>query len=189
MEILAVSALVVAIAEIGDKTQLLSLVLASRFRKPGAILLGIVVATSANHAVAAWAGASLGALLSPAVLHWVLIASFIGMAIWSLIPDRLDEEGSARQTQHGALITTILCFFVTEIGDKTQIATAALAARFETVWLVMLGTTIGMVAANLPAVVGGHLARGKFNLGWVRYAAAALFLAQAALVADGVELF
>ena len=189
MEVLTVSALVVAIAEIGDKTQLLSLVLASRFRQPGAILLGIIIATSANHAVAAWAGAALGSLLSPGVLHWVLIASFIGMAIWALIPDRLDADGGARMTQHGALLTTIVCFFLTEIGDKTQIATAALAARFETVWLVMLGTTIGMVAANLPAVLGGHFAGGRFNLGWVRYAAAALFAAQAALVADGLELF
>lgn len=189
MEVFAVSALVVAIAEIGDKTQLLSLVLASRFRKPGAILLGIVIATTGNHAVAAWAGASVGALLSPGVLRWVLIASFIGMALWSLIPDRLDDEGGARTTPHGAFVTTVVCFFLTEIGDKTQIATAALAARFETVGLVLIGTTLGMVVANLPAVLGGHFAGGRIDLRWVRYAAALLFAAQAVLVAGGVELF
>jgi putative Ca2+/H+ antiporter (TMEM165/GDT1 family) len=178
MEAVAVSMLVVAVAEIGDRTQLLSLVLASRFRRPLPILAGILAATLANHAVAAAAGAWIGVLLPPAVMRWGLGLSFLAMAGWALIPDKLDAEAVPRGRSKGIFLCTLVSFFLTEIGDKTQFATAALGARFHTITTVVIGTTLGMMIANLPVVIGGHLAGGRLNLRWARYAAALLLAAQ-----------
>ncbi|HTH78891.1 MAG TPA: TMEM165/GDT1 family protein [Ramlibacter sp.] len=152
MEAFLVSAGIVALAEMGDKTQLLSLVLAARFRRPWPIALGILVATVINHTLAGAAGAWLTTLLGPQLLRWILAASFIGMAVWMLIPDKLDEEGSSKPPRFGAFGTTVITFFLAEMGDKTQIATVMLAARFSNWALVVAGTTVGMLIADLPAV-------------------------------------
>jgi Ca2+/H+ antiporter, TMEM165/GDT1 family len=185
MEALLTSLGVVAIAEIGDKTQLLSLCLASRFRKPVPILAGILLATLANHAVAAGAGEWVGALLTPVLLRWVLGLSFIAMALWALVPDHFDEDSETSLLRRGAFFATLVSFFIAEIGDKTQLATVALAARFESFPAVVAGTTAGMMLANLPAVLGGHWLGRRFDPRWMRYAASLLFAAQGELVFAG----
>jgi len=152
MEAFLISTGIVALAEIGDKTQLLSLVLAARFRKPWPIVWGILVATLANHAMAGAAGAFVTTVLGPAVLRWVLGGSFLAMAAWMLVPDKLDEGDAGKALRLGVFGTTLVAFFLAEMGDKTQIATVMLAARFN-VWLpVVLGTTLGMMVANVPVV-------------------------------------
>lgn len=174
MYTLLVSTLVVAIAEIGDKTQLLAIVLASRFRKPVPIILGILVATMANHALAALAGYWVSDLLSGQWFRYAVGAAFIAMAAWALIPDKADDE--TRQVgRYGVFVTTAIAFFLVEIGDKTQIATAALAARFHTVVLVTIGTTLGMMLANVPAVLLGEAATKVIPLKYVRWGAAFIF--------------
>lgn len=175
MESLLVSTVVVAIAEIGDKTQLLALILASRFRQPLAIVAGILVATVANHLIAAWFGAEAVEWLSPEATRWVLGLSFLAMAVWILIPDRMDEDEAPDARRHGAFLTTLVSFFLVEIGDKTQVATVALAAHYEAVLLVTAGTTLGMLAANVPAVLLGDRAATALPLGVVRGVAAAVF--------------
>ena len=184
MEAFLTSLTVVAIAEIGDRTQLLALVLASQFRRPAPIIAGIFVATLANHAVAALAGAWVGDLLSPALLRWVLGLSFIAMAVWTLVPDKLGGEAAA-MPRHGAFLTTLVGFFFCEIGDKTQIATVALAARFDLLLPVIIGTTTGMMLANVPTVLFGHYAGRRVGSGWTRYVAAAIFAAEAAATFAG----
>ena len=152
MEAFLISTGIVALAEMGDKTQLLALVLAARFRKPWTIALGILTATLVNHAIAAAVGAWVTTQLGPDVLRWVLGVSFIAMALWMLIPDKLDD--GAVQTAHaGVFVTTVVAFFLAEMGDKTQVATVMLAARYEgyLVW-VIAGTTLGMMLANAPVV-------------------------------------
>ena len=143
---------IVALAEMGDKTQLLALVLAARFRKPWPIVLGIFVATLANHAMAGALGAWVTTLLSPQALRWILGASFIAMALWMLIPDKLDEGVDGQAPRFGVFGTTVLVFFLAEMGDKTQIATVMLAARYESYLAVVAGTTLGMMLANVPVV-------------------------------------
>jgi Ca2+/H+ antiporter, TMEM165/GDT1 family len=155
MEAFLVSAGIVALAEIGDKTQLLSLVLAARFKRPWPIILGIFVATIVNHALAGAVGAWLLHWMGPQVLRWVLGASFIAMAVWILIPDKLDDDETTSHTRHGVFLTTIIAFFLAEMGDKTQIATVALAARFPAYTAVVAGTTVGMMLANAPVVLFG----------------------------------
>ena len=153
MEAFLISAGIVALAEMGDKTQLLSLVLAARFRKPWPIVLGIFVATLANHALAGAVGSWVTRMLGPDVLRWVLGASFIAMAIWMLIPDKLDEDDQPSTTSKlGVFGTTLVAFFLAEMGDKTQIATVALAAQYQQWAAVVAGTTLGMMLANAPAV-------------------------------------
>ena len=186
MEALLTSLGVIAVAEIGDKTQLLSLALASRFRRPVPIILGILVATLANHTAAGLVGAWIGAQLAPSLLRWVLGFSFLGMAVWALVPDRPPDEVAGRR--HGAFIATAISFFLAEIGDKTQIATVALAARFDALLPVIVGTTAGMLAANVPAVLCGHYAGYRLDARWMRYAAAALFAAQAGWTLAGYEI-
>ncbi len=154
MEAFLISTGIVALAEIGDKTQLLAFILAAKFRKPWPIILGIFFATIANHAGAGLLGAGIAALFAPATLRWILGLSFIAMAIWILVPDRLDSD-DARLTRHGVFGTTFIAFFLAEMGDKTQIATVALAAQYESVLLVVVGTTLGMMIANVPAVLLG----------------------------------
>ena len=187
MEAFLVSTGVVAIAEIGDKTQLLALVLAARYRQPLPIILGILVATLANHALAAWAGGLAAAWIGPAALRWILGLLFIAMAAWCLIPDK--EGGMPeRAAGAGAFVATLVAFFLVEIGDKTQLATVALAARFETVWLVTLGTTLGMMIANAPVVLFGDAIAKRLPLKAIRIVAALIFAVLGAIVLLGAEL-
>ncbi len=181
LEALLVSTGVVALAEIGDKTQLLAIVLAARYRQAVPIILGILVATLANHALAAALGAVVAAWLGPDLLRWVLGAGFIVMAAWVLIPDKADA-GPATASRAGAFVATLIAFFLVEIGDKTQIATVALAARFESVVVVTLGTTAGMMLANVPAVLLGDAATRKIPLAVIRPAAAGVFVVLGLLV-------
>jgi Ca2+/H+ antiporter, TMEM165/GDT1 family len=175
MEVFFVSAAVVAIAEIGDKTQLLALMLAARYRKPVPIILGILLATLANHTLAAWLGEAVANRVGAETMRWILGVSFIVMAGWCLIPDKADEgPRAARHT--GAFLATLVAFFIVEIGDKTQIATVALAARFNSLVAVTAGTTVGMLLANVPMVLFGDAIAKRLPLKWVRATAAALFL-------------
>ena len=180
MEAFLLSTAVVAVAEIGDKTQLLALLLASRFRRPGPIIAGILVATLANHGLAAALGAALGGWLEGPEFRMGLGLSFIVMAAWCLKPDRLD--GGEARWPLGAFATTLVAFFLVEIGDKTQVATIALAARYESVLAVTAGTTLGMLAANAPIVLLGDRLAGRLPLALVRQCAAALFLLLGAVV-------
>ena len=175
LETYAVSALLVALAEMGDRTQLLTVMLASRYRKPVPILLGIFVATIANHALAALAGFYLSSLLNAVWFKYLVAVSFIAMAIWALIPDKEDEDKPQRWRM-GVFLTTVVSFFVVEIGDKTQIATAALAARYHDVLVVAAGTTTGMMLANIPAVFLGHAVTRVLPINALRIAAAVLYL-------------
>lgn len=178
---LGVSTLVVAIAEIGDKTQLLALLLAARFRRPWPIIAGIFVATVLNHALAGWLGALLASHLTPDVLRWIVAVSFAAIGLWTLKPDKLDD--GERLPARGAFIATTIAFFIAEIGDKTQIATVVLAAKSPLLWPVVLGTTVGMLLANVPVVLLGSRFAAKLPLKTARMAAAVLFLALAAWVA------
>jgi Ca2+/H+ antiporter, TMEM165/GDT1 family len=177
MEAFLVSTGVVALAEIGDKTQLLALVLAAKFRKPVPIILGILVATLLNHALAGVAGAWISALVGPAVMRWILGLSFIAMAVWTLIPDRYDD-GAEPETapRFGVFGATLVAFFLLEMGDKTQIATVALAAKYSSLFAVVAGTTFGMMLANVPAVLLGEVAAKKLPMHIVHRIAAAIFL-------------
>jgi putative Ca2+/H+ antiporter (TMEM165/GDT1 family) len=166
----------VALAEIGDKTQLLALLLASRYRKPFHIAAGILIATVLNHALAAWGGTLLAGLLDGPWLRWLVGLSFIAMAAWALVPDKLDAQEQGRFDRYGPLLATIICFFLVEIGDKTQIATVALAAKYQSVALVTAGTTLGMMLANVPVLWLGNKAAGRLPLKPIRFLAAALFL-------------
>jgi Ca2+/H+ antiporter, TMEM165/GDT1 family len=166
----------VALAEIGDKTQLLALMLSARFQRRWPIIAGILVATLANHAGAGIAGSLLGGFLAGGWLRWGVGLSFLAMAVWALIPDRYEEDRSAR-SRGGAFVTTIVVFFLAEIGDKTQIATIALAARFEQLYPVVIGTTLGMMLANVPAVILGDRLAGRLPLRAIRYTAALVFAA------------
>ena len=176
MHALLVSTGLVALAEIGDKTQLLTLMLAARFQRPWPIIAGILAATLANHAAAGLAGTLLGEMLSGEWLRWIVGLSFLATAIWALFPDRLDADDSA-VSRGGAFVTTLIVFFLAEIGDKTQIATISLAARFEQFYAVVIGTTLGMMIANIPAVILGDRLAGRLPLRAIRYTAAFVFAA------------
>lgn len=180
MDAFLTSLAAVAIAEIGDKTQLLAIMLAARFGRPLPIMAGILAATIANHAAAAWLGAEAGAFLDSRAFAYVVGASFIAMAVWALIPDK-DSEVAARGA-YGPFVTTLVAFFLIEIGDKTQVATIALAARFQDVASVTLGTTLGMMAANVPAVYLGRALLERIPLKTIRWITAALFAAMGAYV-------
>ena len=181
MEAFAVSTLTVALAEIGDKTQLLALLLAARFRKPLPIVAGILLATLLNHALAAWLGAIAASWLTPAVLRWVVAGSFIAIALWTLRPDKLEDDTAL--PARSAFIATTVAFFVAEIGDKTQVATVLLAANYVPLWQVVAGTTVGMLLANVPVVLLGSRFARRLPLRAARIAAAVLFLGLAAWVA------
>ena len=176
MEALLVSTGVVALAEIGDKTQLLALLLTARFRSPWPIVAGIFVATLANHAFASAVGAWLMTLVGPEAMRWILGMSFIAMAAWTLIPDSAPDEKSATP-RYGVFLTTLVAFFLVEMGDKTQIATVALAAQFHSIVFVVLGTTLGMLLANVPVVFAGEALMRRVPLTAVRIVAALSFLA------------
>ncbi|KIT42133.1 membrane protein [Vibrio parahaemolyticus 3644] len=187
MSVLAISITTVALAEIGDKTQLLSLLLASRYRKPIPIIAAIFLATIANHALAAWLGVVVADYLSPDVLKWVLVVSFVAMAAWVLIPDKLDDDEEI--SNRGPFIASFIAFFVAEIGDKTQIATSILGAQYaDALSWVILGTTIGMVwygMVYVPVVLIGKLSADKMPLGLIRKVTAILFV----LLAIGAAFF
>jgi len=174
MEALLTSTAVVALAEIGDKTQLLAILLATRFRKPVPIIFGILVATLANHFCAALLGASVASIFQNGWFRILIAVSFLAMAAWTLIPDKVDDLDD-KPARFGAFVTTVIAFFLVEMGDKTQIATVALGARFQQVELVTLGTTIGMMIANVPAVLLGHELIKRVPLKAVRIVAALLF--------------
>ena len=175
MDAFLVSTAIVALAEIGDKTQLLAFILAARFRRPWPIVLGILVATLANHAFAAAVGTWLTTLMGPQTLRWVLGLSFIAMAVWTLIPDKFDED-EARLPRLGVFGATLVAFFLAEMGDKTQIATVALAAQYQALVAVVAGTTLGMMIANVPAVLLGDRIATRMPVKLVHGIAAAIFL-------------
>ena len=176
MEAFFISTAIVALAEMGDKTQLLALVLAARFRKPWPIVLGIFVATLANHALAGAVGAWVTTVLGPQALRWVLGLSFIAMAVWMLIPDKLDNGGESKGLRLGVFGTTVVAFFIAEMGDKTQIATVMLAAQYNAYLWVVAGTTLGMMIANAPVVWLGDRLVKKVPIRLVHIISAVIFL-------------
>ena len=176
MEAFLVSLGIVALAEMGDKTQLLALVLAARFRKPWPIVFGIFVATVVNHALAGAAGAWVTSMIGPQLLRWILAGSFIAMGVWMLIPDKLDEGEKERGSHLGVFGTTVVAFFFAEMGDKTQIATVMLAARFPQWMAVVAGTTVGMMLANAPAVWFGERVTRLVPIRIVHVVSAAIFV-------------
>ena len=178
MQEFLISTSVVALAEMGDKTQLLALLLAARFRKPVPILIAILLATTINHGLSAVLGQWLTTVLNPTVMVWVLAIGFIGMALWMLIPDKLDDETDSinKWQRFGVFGATFILFFLAEIGDKTQIATVALAARFDSVFWVMLGTTVGMMIANAPEVFIGNKMADRLPISLIHKIGAAIFL-------------
>ena len=174
MEAFLTSTSIVAVAEMGDKTQLLSFVLAARFRKPWPIVLGILLATLANHFLAGAVGAWIASLVSPMTLKWVVAISFFAFGLWALKPDELEEDPAMPTA--GVFLTTLVAFFLVEMGDKTQLATVALAARYDSLVAVVLGTTLGMLIANAPAVWMGEKLAHRVNMTYMRWVAAALFV-------------
>jgi putative Ca2+/H+ antiporter (TMEM165/GDT1 family) len=177
MQAFLISTAGVALAELGDKTQLLALVLAAKFRRPWPIAFGILLATLANHTLAGAFGALVAAWFTPQVLRWLVAASFIAVAAWTLIPDRIDESEPTPLSGHGVLLATFVAFFLAEIGDKTQIATAVLGAQYHPLWQVVAGTTCGMLIADVPAIWLGARFAHTLPLRATRLVAAALFAA------------
>jgi putative Ca2+/H+ antiporter (TMEM165/GDT1 family) len=174
MEALFFSTLIVTLAEMGDKTQLLSFVLAAKLKRKTPIILGILVATLANHFLAGYVGIWLASLVSPGTLKWIIALSFFIFGLWALKPDSLDENKSLPAT--GVFLTTLFVFFLVEMGDKTQLATIALAARYDALIFVVAGTTLGMMLANIPAVWMGEALGRRVNMKIMRWIAAALFV-------------
>jgi len=187
MEALLISTGVVALAEIGDKTQLLAFILAARFKKPLPIVAGILVATLVNHGLAGALGAWITSVVSPEILRWVLGLSFIGMAVWTLIPDKIEDEETRAAQRLGVFGATLITFFLAEMGDKTQLATVALAAHYGAPLVVVIGTTLGMLVADVPAVVVGNRFAAKIPLKLVHSIAAAIFAAMGMLALLKVE--
>ncbi len=189
-EALFISTGVVALAEIGDKTQLLAFILAARFKKPVPIIVGILCATILNHGLAGALGAWITSVVSPGVLRWVLGASFIGMAVWTLIPDKIEDEETRVAHKLGVFGATFITFFLAEMGDKTQIATVALAAHYASPLTVVAGTTLGMLLADVPAVFAGDKLANKIPMRLVHAVAAAIFaiLGIATLLGAGATL-
>ncbi len=187
MEALLISTGVVALAEIGDKTQLLAFILAARFKKPVPIVAGILCATLFNHGLAGALGAWITSVVSPEAMRWVLGLSFIGMAIWTTIPDKIEEEETQVARQFGVFGATLVTFFLAEMGDKTQIATVALAAHYGAPWLVVAGTTLGMLVADVPAVFVGNKFAAKIPMRLVHSVAAGIFALMGLLTLLKVE--
>ncbi len=187
MEALFVSTGVVALAEIGDKTQLLAFILAARFKKPVPIIAGILCATLVNHGLAGALGAWITSVVSPEVMRWVLGLSFIAMAAWTLIPDKIEEEETQVAKHMGVFGATLITFFLAEMGDKTQIATVALAAHYGNPLLVVLGTTLGMLLADVPAVFVGNRFAAKIPMKLVHSIAAGIFALMGVLTLFKVE--
>ncbi len=186
MEALLVSTGVVALAEIGDKTQLLSLVLAARFRRPFPIIAAILLATLLNHALAGAVGVWITNLLGPAVMRWVLGISFLAMAAWTLVPDKLESKPGEPASRFGVFGTSLVSFFLLEMGDKTQIATVALAAEFPSLVSVVAGTTLGMMLANVPAVLLGDRIAARLPIRAIHSVAAVVFAILGVLALLGI---
>jgi putative Ca2+/H+ antiporter (TMEM165/GDT1 family) len=182
LEALFVSTAVVALGEIGDKTQLLALVLAARYRRPWPIVLGILVATLVNHAIAGAVGNWVRGVVPPDVLRWLLALSFFAVAAWALKPDTYDEKEQPPASNHSVFMVTVVAFFLAEMGDKTQVATVMLAAKFPSLLAVVLGTTLGMLLANVPVVFAGKLAADRIPFKAIRIVAALIFAALGAWV-------
>jgi putative Ca2+/H+ antiporter (TMEM165/GDT1 family) len=174
MEAFLISTGIVALAEIGDKTQLLAFILAAKFRKPVPIIIGILVATIANHAAAGALGSWVTSMVAPETMRWVLGISFVAMAIWILIPDKFEED-DAKLARYGVFGTTLITFFLAEMGDKTQVATVALAAQYQSLIAVVAGTTFGMMIANVPAVLMGDHVAHKVPVHLIHAIAAGIF--------------
>jgi putative Ca2+/H+ antiporter (TMEM165/GDT1 family) len=174
LEALLVSTALVTLAEMGDKTQLLSFVLAAKLKRPGPIIAGIFVATLANHFMAAAVGAWLATLVAPTTLKWIVALSFFAFAGWALVPDQFD--GNKEYSSRSAFVTTVVAFFFVEMGDKTQLATVALAAKYSSLTAVVIGTTLGMLVANAPAVWLGEKLAHRINMAVMRWIAAGLFV-------------
>ena len=189
MEALLISTGIVALAEVGDKTQLLAFLLAARFKKPLPIIAGILCATVVNHGLAGALGAWITASLSPEILRWVLGVSFLGMAVWTLIPDKIEDDEGDMGGRWGVFGATLIAFFLAEMGDKTQIATVAMAAHFPDPVLVVMGTTLGMLIADVPAVFIGDRLSARIPMRLVHGIAAALFavLGAATLLGAGAD--
>jgi len=187
MEALLISSGVVALAEVGDKTQLLAFILAARFKKPLPIVAGILVATLVNHGLAGALGAWITSVVSPEILRWVLGLSFIGMALWTLIPDKIEEAETQAAQRLGVFGATLITFFLVEMGDKTQLATVALAAHYGAPVVVVIGTTLGMLVADVPAVIVGNRFAAKIPLKLVHSIAAAIFATMGVLALLKVE--
>jgi len=187
MEALFISTGVVALAEIGDKTQLLAFILAARFKRPLPIVAGILVATLVNHGLAGALGAWITSVVSPEILRWVLGLSFIGMAVWTLIPDKIEDEETRAAQRLGVFGATLITFFLAEMGDKTQLATVALAAHYGAPLVVVIGTTLGMLIADVPAVLVGNQFAAKIPLKIVHSIAATIFAAMGVLALLKVE--
>ncbi len=175
MSALLISTAAVAIAEIGDKTQLLSLILAAKYRRPLPICAGILVATLVNHALAGMFGAVVADRFSPEILKWAVALSFFAIAAWTLVPDRIDDAEPSRARGHGVFVATLIAFFLAEMGDKTQIATVVLAVQYSPLWQVVIGTTIGMLLANVPVVWLGARFAQRLPLRAARITASILF--------------
>lgn len=176
MEAFLASTMLVALAEIGDKTQLLAIVLAARFNRPLPIITGIAAATLANHALAAWVGTLAAGWLDGPGFRLALAAGFMAMGLWTLVPDKLDDDDAPASAARGAFLTTLIAFFLVEMGDKTQLATVALGAQYQALLWVTAGTTLGMMIANVPAVLLGQALVRRIPLAMVRRVAAGLFL-------------
>jgi hypothetical protein len=177
MESFLVSTGVVALAEMGDKTQLLAFLLAARFKRPLPIIAGIFLATIVNHGLAGALGAWITTTLGPHTMRWILGVSFLGMAIWTMVPDKIEEEETQVAHRFGVFGATLITFFLAEMGDKTQVATVAMAAHYMDAWKVVAGTTLGMLIADVPAVFLGDKLSAKLSLKWVHAAAALVFAA------------
>lgn len=190
MEAFLVSTGVVALAEIGDKTQLLAFILAARFKKPVPIIAGILCATIINHGLAGALGAWITSMVTPEIMRWVLGASFIGMAVWTMIPDKIEDEETQISNKLGVFGATFITFFLAEMGDKTQIATVALAAHYTSAFMVVVGTTLGMLLADVPAVFAGDKLAAKIPMRLVHTIAAGIFalLGIATLLGAGSKL-
>jgi putative Ca2+/H+ antiporter (TMEM165/GDT1 family) len=187
MEALLISTGVVALAEIGDKTQLLAFILAARFKRPLPIILGILCATIVNHGLAGALGTWITSVISPDVMRWILGVSFIAMAIWTLIPDKIEEEETQVAHRFGVFGATLITFFLAEMGDKTQLATVALAAHYSAPIMVVIGTTMGMLIADVPAVFVGNKFAEKIPMKLVHSIAAGIFAVMGVLTLLRVE--
>ena len=189
MEAFLISTGIVALAEIGDKTQLLAFILAAKFKKPVPIILGILAATLVNHGFAGALGEWITSLVSPQIMRWILGGSFIAMALWILVPDQFDED-DAKLAKYGVFVTTLIAFFLAEMGDKTQIATIGLAAKYNNLIAVVAGTTFGMMIANVPAVIFGEKIANRIQPKIVHRIAAVIFfvLGVATLLGAGARL-
>jgi putative Ca2+/H+ antiporter (TMEM165/GDT1 family) len=189
LEALMVSTAVVTLAEMGDKTQLLAFLLAARFKKPLPIIAGILIATILNHGLAGALGAWITSIISTELLRWILGFSFLGMSIWTLIPDKIDETEQLSIASYGVFLTTLIAFFLAEMGDKTQIATVALAANYQVPFTVVVGTTLGMLFADVPAVFLGNSFAKHLPLRLIRMVAAGIFAILGALILFKVDQF